>query len=132
MSVLRGVPALSAAADPVWMVPVSSWLGMAAAAAAMLALLWLCGIGWAGLALRGAPPLVSGMLAPAFGAVALTTVTLFLERIGSPPAGWAAWAAILLAALSSLAAAVVLRRRVGEAGPEVPDLAPPPAREVVP
>jgi hypothetical protein len=109
LAVLRGPqPRPKTFASPTYF-PLPHWWAQAALAAAMVALLWLCGAGWSGLAVPTAPAAVRAAIAPAFGAISLTATALVTARTVHHLEGSAGIAAIVVALVASGAAAAVGR-----------------------
>ena len=107
LAVLRGPPPRPKTyASPTY-TPLPHWWVQAALAVAMVALLWLCGAGWSGVAVPNAPAGVRAAIAPAFGAISLTATALVAGRTVHHLEGTAGLAALAVAlATSGVAAAV--------------------------
>jgi hypothetical protein len=112
LAVLRGPTPRPKTAAPPEFFPLPHWWGLVGLSALYIAVLWLCGAGWARLAIPDAPPAVRAALAPAFGTVALTLTTLIIARPLHHLEGTASLAALSIALVASMAAAVVAVRAV--------------------
>jgi hypothetical protein len=74
--------------------PVATWPRLSAVALLVLAILTAIGLGWSTLSLPSSSPGIRLLLAPAFGAAALTGVALVLVHAGVQPSGAGAWVAL--------------------------------------
>jgi hypothetical protein len=109
LAVLRGPPPRPKTyASPTY-TPLPRWWVQATLAIAMVALLWLCGVGWSGLAVPNAPAAVRAAIAPAFGAISLTATALITARMVHHLEGPAGLAALAVALAASGAVAAVSR-----------------------
>jgi hypothetical protein len=107
LAVLRGPPPRPKTASPATYFPLPHWWIQVGVALLFVVLLWLCGAGWARLAMPNAPAAVRAAIAPAFGAVALTMTTLVAAHAVHHLEGWAGIGALLAALAASAVAAVV-------------------------
>lgn len=76
--------------------PLPSWPILAISTFLAVLVLGAAGAGWSRLTLPAAPPEVHWLLAPAFGAAALTLIAFLLVHVGVRPAGGGAWATLAL------------------------------------
>jgi hypothetical protein len=74
--------------------PVATWPRLSAVSLLVLAILTAIGLGWSNLSLPSSSPGIRWLLAPAFGAAALTGIALVLTHAGERPAGGGAWIAL--------------------------------------
>jgi hypothetical protein len=105
LAILRGPPPRPKTSSSATYFPLPHWWIQAGLAGLFVFLLWLCGVGWARLAMPDAPAAVRAALAPAFGAVALTLTTLVAAHVAHHMEGMAGVGALAVAIGASVAAA---------------------------
>jgi hypothetical protein len=84
--------------------PLPPWWTLMLQSVALLVVLWASGSGWARLALPSAPSAVRAALSPAFGAAAITLLTIVAVNAGFAPWNGAGLVVAVLAVGLSLAA----------------------------
>ncbi len=107
LAVLRGPPPRPKTFSPATYFPLPHWWIQVGLAAFFIAVLWLCGAGWARIAMPAAPVAVRAAIAPAFGAVALTCTTLVAAHALHHMEGSAGIGSVVAAIVASAAAAFV-------------------------
>src|SRR4029077_18572028 len=92
VAIARGPAPTTAQAVAIRVEAVSPWPRLAGVALLCLAVLTLMGLGWSRLSLPSCSPGIRVLLAPAFGAAALSGVALVLVHMGVRPTAGGAWA----------------------------------------
>jgi hypothetical protein len=96
VAILRGQPPGPGQGAAVPVDPLPSWPVLALSTLLVVLVLGAAGAGWSRLTLPGAPSEVQWLLAPAFGAGALTLIAFLLVHLGVRPAGAGGWATLVL------------------------------------
>jgi hypothetical protein len=104
LAVTRGPAPSQALKATISVDPLPSAWRMFLVAMEMFVLFALAGIGWAPVAMRWAGRDLHWLVAPAFGATAMSIVAFVLVHLGVKPSGWGAWLCVGVALAASLLA----------------------------
>jgi hypothetical protein len=96
VAIVRGPPPGPGQESAVVASPLPSWPVLAASTLLAVLVLGAAGAGWSRLTLPAAPPEVRWLLAPAYGAAAVTLIAFLLVHVGIRPAGAGGWATLVL------------------------------------
>jgi hypothetical protein len=111
VAITRGTLPAASLGAAIRVEPVPEWPRLSAVSLLVLTLLTAIGLGWSRFSLPSSPPAISWLLAPAFGAGALTLIALVLVHAGVRPSGAGAWGELGLALAASGSAWWAARRR---------------------
>jgi hypothetical protein len=109
VAILRGPPPGPGQNAAVSVSPLPSWPVLVCSALLAVLVLGVAGAGWSRLTLPAAPPEVRWLLAPAYGAAAVTLIAFMLVHVGVRPAGAGGWATLVLSMVVGVVAWVAAR-----------------------
>jgi hypothetical protein len=111
VAITRGPAPVASLGTAIRVEPVPAWPRLSAVSLLVLTMLTAIGLGWSRFSLPSSAPAIWWLLAPAFGAGALTVIALVLVHAGVRPSGAGAWVELGLALAASGAAWWAARRR---------------------